>query len=374
MNWSLDKIDPAVARILAKSQEGKEVSAEEGALLFNCEGRDLMAVLAVADELRQAAVGDKVTYVRNRNINFTNKCTQSCLFCAFHNAPDSAEGYTLSVDEVAAKAEEAKAAGATEVCIQGGLNPEVEPRYYYQVCEAIINKIPDMHIHAFSPMEVLYASRRQGCSVREHLARLKSAGLGSMPGTAAEILHDSVRDVLCPGKLSTAEWVEVITTAHNLGIPTTATIMYGHIEEGWHRAHHLQIIRDIQKSTGGFTELVPLSFVHNNTELYRRGLCGPGASGLTDLKMHAIARIMLNGYVPNIQVSWLKLGVRMTQVCLSAGANDLGGTLMEDSISRTAGVAMPAGFSEESLQSLVLGINREPALRTTTYQHIQEVA
>lgn len=370
MDWFLSRISPDVARILDKALAGKEVSAGEGARLFEVSGREVAVLAAAADELRERAVGNAVTFVHNRNINFTNYCAGRCLFCGFRRQPGDSDGFLLDVEEIVQKALEAGRSGATEVCIQGGLYPGIEPGFYTRVCEEIKRRLPGMHIHAFSPMEVLFASRRMGCTVEQFLGRLKASGLDSMPGTAAEILDDSVRKTICPGKLNTAQWVEVISTAHRLGIPTSATMMYGHVEKPWHRAAHISLIRDIQKRTGGFTEFVPLSFVHPNTELYRRGLCGPGTSGATELKAHAIARIMLYGHINNIQVSWVKLGKRLAQLCLGAGGNDLGGTLMEENISRMAGSNSPTAMSPGELKGMIRDIGRVPVERNTTYNTV----
>ncbi|NLC38345.1 MAG: 5-amino-6-(D-ribitylamino)uracil--L-tyrosine 4-hydroxyphenyl transferase CofH [Clostridia bacterium] len=361
------KIEAGTREVLAKALAGEEISVEEGAGLFQVQGPELMALIMVADQLRQQSVGDPVTFVHNRNINFTNVCIGGCLFCGFHRRMGDDDAFLLSLEEIVRKAVEAYQLGATEVCIQGGLNPSVDPHYYFHICAAIKEEVPQIHIHAFSPMEVYYGARRLGWSVRDFFIRLKEAGLDSMPGTAAEILHDSIRKVICPGKLTVKEWVEVMKTAHHLGIPSSATMMYGHLEKPWHLAAHLQIIREIQKETQGFTEFVPLSFIHPNTELFRRGYCGPGASGLMDLKVFAVSRIMLNGFIDNIQVSWVKLGRKLAQICLWAGGNDLGGTLMEEHISRMAGASTPSQMSIDDLRSLIEQSGRRPVQRTTTY-------
>jgi FO synthase subunit 2 len=372
MEGILGSIDVSIARILNKALEGKEVSVAEACTLFSAENRELMALLKAADELRKSLVGDKVSFVFNRNINFTNYCVGRCLFCAFRRSPnDSDNGYSLTIEQIVSKAVEASELGATEVCIQGGLNPHLEPHFYFQICEAIKDRLPEIHIHAFSPMEVLFASRNMGTTVKDFLKQLKSSGLDSMPGTAAEILDDSVRAIICPDKLKVDEWKDVITKAHRLHIPTSATMMYGHVEKPVHRAMHLHIIRDMQKRGGCFTELVPLRFIHANTDLYKQGLCRPQISGMEDIKVHAISRLMLNGLIDNIQVSWVKLGKLLAQVCLSAGANDLGGTLMEEHISRLAGSSSPSFMTVQELEELIKSINRTPAQRTTTYEIIK---
>lgn len=368
MDSILSDIDSGIARILAKALEGKEISVPEAVSLFSVSHRDLMVMVVVADEIRASTVGNAVTYVHNRNINFTNICEGSCKFCAFRRSPHAPNGgYTLDLREIVAKAVEASEKGATEVCIQGGLNPGLDPHLYIQMCEAIKGKLPDMHIHAFSPMEILFASRRLTCSIERVLRDLKSAGLGSMPGTAAEILDDSIRSVICPAKLTTDEWMGVISTAHRLGIPTSSTMLYGHIENPEHRARHIDQIRRMQKKDGRFTEFIPLRFLYRNTALYRQRRCGPSISGMEDIKVHAVSRLMLNGCIDNIQVSWVKLGPQLAQVCLYAGANDLGGTLMEEHISRSAGSSSPSSLTVSELQNLINACDRTPRQRTTTY-------
>jgi FO synthase subunit 2 len=372
MDKMLSSIDAAIARILNKALEGKEVSVEEACSLFSAEKRELTVLIMVADELRKSTVGDNVSFVYNRNINFTNYCVGHCLFCAFRCSPhDIDNGYSLTLDQIVSKAVEAGELGATEVCIQGGLNPHLKPNFYFRVCEAIKDRLPEMHIHAFSPMEVLFASRNMGTTVKDFLKQLKSSGLDSMPGTAAEILDDSVRAIICPGKLKVDEWKSVITTAHQLHIPTSATMMYGHVEQPAHRAMHLHILRDMQKRGGCFTEFVPLRFIHANTDLYKQGLCRPSMPGMEDVKVHAIARLMLNGFIDNLQVSWVKLGKLLAQACLRAGANDLGGTLMEEHISRLAGSQSPSFMAVEEFEELIKSCSRTPVQRTTTYEIIK---
>ena len=368
----LKTIDVAYARIFDKALEGKEISVEDTLNLFAAENRELMVLIMVANELRKSAVGDTVTFVHNRNINFTNYCVGNCLFCAFRCSPnDSKKGYSLTIEQIVSKAVEASEFGATEVCIQGGLNPELKPNFYFQICEAIKDRLPAIHIHAFSPMEVLFATRHMGSTVKDFLKQLKSSGLDSMPGTAAEILDDSIRNMICPDKLTVDEWKGVISAAHQLHIPTSATMMYGHIEQPVHRAMHLNIIRSMQKQEGYFTEFVPLRFIYANTDLYKLGLCDPQISGMEDIKVHAIARLMLNGFINNIQVSWVKLGKQLAQVCLYAGANDLGGTLMEENISRLAGSHSPSFLTVEEFENLIKSCNRTPVQRTTTYEVIK---
>jgi FO synthase subunit 2 len=274
----------------------------------------------------------------------------------------------MTVEEVGRRAEEAWLAGCSEVCVQGGLNPEVGGDYYLDLCREIRRRAPGIHIHAFSPFEVWYGARQKGWNVADYLMALKEAGLDSMPGTAAEILDDQVRHEICPAKLRVSEWVAVVETAHRLGIPTSATMMYGHVESSRHRVRHMALIRSIQRGTGGFTEFVPLSFVHPRTALFRSGRCRPGASGLEDVQVHAVARLMLRGAIRNVQVSWVKLGPKLAQLCLAAGANDLGGTLMEEHISRAAGSAWGSSLTEDELRWLAESMGRIPRRRSTTYR------
>ncbi|MHB8102540.1 MAG: 5-amino-6-(D-ribitylamino)uracil--L-tyrosine 4-hydroxyphenyl transferase CofH [Methanosarcina sp.] len=325
-----------------------------------------------ADELRELAVGDIVTYVVNRNINFASRCVGTCGFCAFKDK----NGYVLSLEEIMAKVREAKQAKATEVCIQGGLLPEVGLDFYLGIVEAIKAEFPEMHIHSFSPMEVYHAARISGITVKEALFRLRKSGLDTMPGTAAEILSDRVREIICPLKLKTGEWVDVVRKAHAAGIPTTATMMYGHIETPEERIEHMLIIREIQKETGGITEFVPLPFMpYNNPvgeKLIKEGRYA--TPGLEDLKTYAISRILLNGYVNNIQASWVKLGKKLAQFALYCGANDLGGTLMEESISKSAGASNGERISVEELEWMIHGAGRIPKERTTLYRGVREMA
>ncbi len=323
-----------------------------------------------ANELREKAVGNTVTYIVNRNINFTNICVGTCGFCAFKDNGNG--GFRLSLDEIMEKVKGAAKTGSTEVCIQGGLLPDVRLDFYQEIIESVKSEFPDMHIHAFSPMEVYHAARSSNISVKDALVGLKRSGLDTMPGTAAEILSDRVRKVICPKKLKTAEWVDVITLAHKTGIPTTATIMYGHIETIEERIDHILTIRNIQKQTGGFTEFVPLPFMpYNNKigeELLRSGKFS--TTGLEDLKLHAIARILLNTHVDNIQASWVKLGKKLAQFALSCGANDLGGTLMEEKISKSAGASHGEYMSPEEFKWLIRGAGRDPKQRTTNYNGV----
>jgi len=366
----LGTVAPPIARALDGALAGREVTVDEGETLFGAHGTALSALTLVADELRRRAVGDVVTYVVNRNINFTNVCVKRCGFCAFSRTHKDTEGYFLPMEELLRRAREAWELGATEVCIQAGLPPKMDGNLYLDICRAIKEELPDMHIHGFSPEEVLYGSIRSNCSIEEYLARLKDAGVGSLPGTSAEILDDEVRNRISPGRISTADWIRVITGAHRLGIPTTSTIMYGHVETARHRAAHLATIRDIQKETGGITEFVPLSLIHEEAPMYHdRTVPGvrAGATGEEVLKMHAIARLMLHPHIRNIQVSWVKEGLKLSQGCLSAGANDMGGTLINESISTAAGASQGQLVPPGELRRWIRDMDRVPAERTTTY-------
>ncbi len=335
--------------------------------MATADGPALDAVAAFADELRRDAVGDEVTYVVNRNINFTNICYTGCRFCAFAQRKGDADAYSLSVEEVADRAWEAHVAGATEVCMQGGIDPQLPVTGYADLVRAVKNRVPSMHVHAFSPMEIVNGAAKSGLSIREWLTALKEAGLDTIPGTAAEILDDEVRWVLTKGKLPTAMWIEVITTAHEVGLPSSSTMMYGHVDTPRHWVGHLRILRDIQDRTGGFTEFVPLPFVHHNAPLYLAGGARPGPTHRDNRAVHALARIMLHGRIRNIQTSWVKLGVERTQVMLQGGANDLGGTLMEETISRMAGSENGSAKTVEELVAIAAGIGRPARQRTTTY-------
>jgi FO synthase len=320
--------------------------------------------------LRRDLVGNLVTYVVNRNMNFTNVCFVGCKFCAFSRGPREADSYFHSLDTMAQKAIEAWAMGATEVCIQGGLPHSLPPFYYRDILRAIKTAVPGMHIHAFSPMEIVYGVELTGMPLPDYLQMLRDNGLDTLPGTAAEILDDDVRFVLSRNKLSTQQWKDVIRTAHQCGIRSTSTLMYGHVETPTHWVNQLLLLRDIQQQTGGFTEFVPLGFVHQNTLLYHQGIARPGPTLAEHLKIHALARIMLAGAINNIQVSWVKLNRRLSQLCLHAGANDYGGTLMEENISREAGATAGQYTSAEEFQSLILETGRIPAERNTTYTRI----
>ncbi|HEV2438597.1 MAG TPA: 5-amino-6-(D-ribitylamino)uracil--L-tyrosine 4-hydroxyphenyl transferase CofH [bacterium] len=371
---SLDRllagIAPVIARPLDRVLSGGDVTAEEAETLLGASGRDLIAVTAAADALRHEVAGDLVTYVVNRNINFTNVCIKGCGFCAFSRDFREEEGYFLPEEEIIRRAREAWDLGATEVCVQAGLPPKMDGDMYIHLTRAIKAALPDIHIHGFSPEEVLYGAIRSGRTIREYLGELKAAGVGSLPGTAAEILDDELRDRIAPGRIRTAQWTEVITTAHELGIPTTSTIMFGHVETRTDQARHLVLLRDLQRRSGGFTEFVPLSFVHTEAPMWRENLvpgCRPGPTGMEVLRVHAVSRLVLGRAIPNLQVSWVKEGPRVMQLLLGAGVNDVGGTLINESISTAAGAGFGQLVPPAELRRLIRDAGRVPAERTTTY-------
>jgi 7,8-didemethyl-8-hydroxy-5-deazariboflavin synthase CofH subunit len=359
----------SLVRVL-ETQNGDALSLDDSYLLANSDGDDLLGVLVAANLLRAELVGNIVTYVVNRNINFTNICFVGCKFCAFSRGPREADTYFHSLDDMARKAVEAWELGATEVCIQGGLPRDLPKFYYRDILRAVKNAVPKMHIHAFSPMEIAYGVELTGMPLPDYLSMLRDNGLGTLPGTAAEILDDEIRHILSANKLSTAHWIEIIRTAHRCGIRSTSTMMYGHAETPEHWVRQMRLLRDIQSETGGFTEFVPLGFVHQNTLLFQQGLARSGPSLAEHLKVHALARILLAGSINNLQVSWVKLNRQLSQLCLHAGANDYGGTLMEENISREAGATAGQYTSPEDFQLLILEAGRIPAERNTTYSRI----
>jgi 7,8-didemethyl-8-hydroxy-5-deazariboflavin synthase CofH subunit len=366
----LPEIDPGVARALGRSLEGAELSFEEGLRLAGAKGVELEALVLAADRVRRERVGDVITYVVNRNINFTNICFIGCRFCAFSRAPRESDAYFHSFEEIARRSEEAWERGAREVCVQGGLPRGLDAYYYRDILRVIKTATPGMHIHAFSPMEIVYGVELTGMDLPDYLTMLKEAGLGTLPGTAAEILDDGVRDRIERIKLKVPQWVEVIKTAHRIGVRTTSTMMYGHTETEEHWVRHLMLLRDIQKETGGFTEFVPLGFVHENTQLFKSGDARPGPTVEEHLKVHALSRLMLSGWIDNIQVSWVKMSREVTQACLRAGANDYGGTLMDESISRLAGSTSGEYMPPEQFQERIRELGRLPSERDTLYRRI----
>ena len=363
------EVRSALEQVLETS-DGSVLNREQCSLLANADGDDLLGLLVAADALRRELVGNIVTYVVNRNINFTNICFVGCKFCAFSRGPRESDTYFLSLEQVAQKAREAWKIGATEVCIQGGLPHGLPPFHYRDILRAVKQAVPGMHIHAFSPMEIVYGVELTGMSLDDYLKMLRDNGLDTLPGTAAEILDDDVRFVLSRNKLSTEQWKQVIRTAHGSGIRSTSTLMYGHVETPKHWVNQLLLFREIQQQTGGFTEFVPLGFVHQNTLLFHQGIARPGPTLAEHLKIHALARVLLAGAINNIQVSWVKLNRDLSQLCLHAGANDYGGTLMEENISREAGATAGQYTSPEDFQTLILEAGRIPAERNTVYTRI----
>jgi 7,8-didemethyl-8-hydroxy-5-deazariboflavin synthase CofH subunit len=370
----LGEIKLPTARILDRALMGRDVSEEEAVTLLKADGPELGALVAVADELRRQRVGDTVTYVVVRNINFTNVCIKRCGFCAFSRDYREEEGYLLPMEEIVRRAKEAWELGATEVCVQAGLPPHMEGDLYIRICEAIKADVPGIHIHGFSPEEVLYGAIRSRCTVGEYLKALKAAGLGSIPGTAAEILDQKLRDRIAPGRITVEQWTEVITTAHELGLPSTSTMMYGHVENDEHIARHISLIRDIQRATGGFTEFVPLSFISEEAPMYKLGLVEdvrPGATEDDIVKVHAVSRLLLNNTVPNLQVSWVKLGLPFARALLNAGVNDMGGTLINESISTSAGAQHGQLVRPSQFRSLIREAGRIPTERSTLYKPLR---
>lgn len=355
------------AALRAAERAPAELSDAHALALMTAEGADLEAVCRLADDLRRDAVGDTVTYVVNRNINFTNVCYTGCRFCAFAQRKTDADAYSLSFDEIQTRAREAVALGATEVCIQGGIDPELPGSTYADIARAVTEAAPELHIHAFSPMEIMNGVARTGRSIRDFLLELKEAGLDSLPGTAAEILDDDVRWILTKGKLPTSQWIEVVSTAHEVGLPTTSTMMYGHVDQPAHWVQHLKVIANIQRSTGGFTEFVPLPFVHQSSPIYLAGVARPGPTARDNRAVHAMARIMLHGLIDNIQCSWVKLGPALVEQVLAGGVNDLGGTLMEETISRMAGSTNGSSRDREELEAIAAAAGRPARQRTSLY-------
>jgi 7,8-didemethyl-8-hydroxy-5-deazariboflavin synthase CofH subunit len=363
-----------VDQVLDKAAAARELTAEDGEALFAAEGAELQRLLSAADELRHSRVGDRVAYVVNRNVNFTNVCVKRCGFCAFSRGHRAEQGYFLPTEEVLRRVHEAWDLGATEVCIQAGLPPRISGSFYIDLCAAIKREVPEIHVHAFSPEEILYGATLSGRPIEDYLMALKDVGLGSLPGTSAEILDDRIRDVISPGRISTRDWITVIRTAHKLGIRTTSTIMYGHVETALDRAKHLELIRGIQKDTGGITEFVPLSFISAEAPMAKKSLV-PGVRTIVThqdvLRMYAVSRLMLDPWIPNIQATWVKQGPLLAQDCLRAGANDFGGTLMNESISTSAGAPHGQFLHPTEIRSWIRSAGRIPVQRSTTYKSLR---
>jgi FO synthase len=360
-----------ITSLTGKAVQGDALTEDEISTLFGARGEDFEHVCNAANQLRHEVAGDDITYVVNRNINYTNMCTYRCQFCAFSKGKghESLRGkpYLLDMNEIARRTEEAWQRGATEVCLQGGIHPSFDGNTYLEICHTVKEAVPDMHVHAFSPLEITHGASTLNLSLADYLQKLKLAGLNTLPGTAAEILDDSVRAKLCADKINTQQWVDVISTAHDVGLRTTSTIMFGHIETPLSWARHLQTLRTLQERTGGITEFVPLPFVHMEAPMYLRGVARPGPTWREVMLMHAVSRLALNPVIPNIQVSWVKLGKQGSADCLNAGANDLGGTLMNESISRAAGADHGQEMPPEEMDKLISSIGRQSRHRNTLY-------
>ncbi|HJJ21812.1 MAG: 5-amino-6-(D-ribitylamino)uracil--L-tyrosine 4-hydroxyphenyl transferase CofH [Candidatus Nitrosopumilus limneticus] len=367
--------DPIVSEILNNALSEKEISAKDAVTLYKTKGIDFHLVGLIADELRKRRVGNIVSYVVNRNINFTNVCIKQCGFCAFSRDFREEEGYFLPTEEIVRRAKEAYDLGATEVCIQAGLPPDMEGDLYEKICKEIKKEIPDIHIHGFSPEEILYGASRSNISIEEFLKRMKEAGVDTLPGTSAEILDQKLRDKISPGRITVKQWEQVIKGAHKIGINTTSTMMFGHLETLEERVNHMVKLREIQKETGGFTEFVPLNFVHTEAPMYKHQLhdgIKQGGSGNDVLLTHAIARIIFNNLIDNIQMSWVKEGQKMSQLLLMWGANDFGGTLINESISTSAGSEYGQMIKPKEIRRMVREIGRIPAERNTNYKILKK--
>jgi FO synthase len=366
--YLLRGVSSGVRAVLEGALEGRELSRADAELLLCAQGRDLQALCMAADAARAQDAGEEVSYVICRNINFTNVCYVGCTYCGFSRHKHDADAYDRGLDDILERAHDAVARGASEVCIQGGIHPNKGGFWYRDIAAALKAELPDLHIHAFSPEEIDWGVHHaDGMSLGDYLSMLRDAGLGTIPGTAAEILHDEVRRIVAPRKIMSERWFEIVEAAHRAGLRSTSTIMYGHVEKPHHVSHHLDRIRELQKRTGGFTEFVPLGFIHHNTALYRDHGARPGASMPEDLRMIAIARLFLRPWITNIQMSWVKMGKKMAQVALTCGANDFGGTLMEESISNAAGSEHGDHIEPEEIERLILETGRTPYERTTTY-------
>ncbi len=367
---SPSKVRPEFARALGAAGE-RDLSEDEISLLFTARGTEMAELCSVADELRREVNGDEVSYVINRNINYTNQCYFGCKFCAFSRGPKSlnlrGDPYLMDNAEVAHRAREAWERGATEVCMVGGIHAKFTGQNYLDYLRAVKEEVPEMHVHAFTPLEVWQGARTLGMPVEDFLVELKEAGLGTLPGTAAEILDDEVREIICPDKINTAQWAEVMRKAHAVGLPATTTIMFGHVDRPVNWARHLMVLRDIQKDTGGFTEFVPLPFVHMGAPLYLQGNSRKGPTFAEAVKMHAVGRVALYGHIDNVQVSWVKLGEEGAKLCLQSGCNDLGGTLMNETITRSAGASHGQEMFPEELERIIRDVGRTPRRRTTLY-------
>ena len=367
----MKQIDSNVAALLESALSGKELSVADAELLLSVEGSEFHALSWAADQARREDVGEDVTYVVCRNLNFTNICYVGCSFCGFARHKHQADAYVRPIETILEKCADAVGRGATEICIQGGIHPQKTHEDYRDLILSIKEAFPDLHLHAFSPEEIDWGHRKSGMTLVEYLRWLMEAGVGTLPGTAAEILDDEIREILSPRKLKTARWVEIVEAAHSIGLRTTSTVMYGHIESPRHLAHHMGLLRDIQKKTGGFTEFVPLGFIHELNELYNVLGSRPGPTLYEDIRIVSVARLFMRPYIKNIQVSWVKMGHKLGQMALGAGANDFGGTLMEESISRESGSQFGENTSPEDFRRLIREIGRVPVERNTLYGTVQ---
>jgi len=362
-------VTPRIAAILAGALEGRELSTDDAIILLDAQGADFHLLMRTADRARAEDCGDDISYVVCRNINFTNVCYVGCSFCGFaRHKDDELDAFDHPMDVILDKCRDAIARGATEVCIQGGIHPNKDHSHYHEILTTIKAEFPDLHIHAYSPEEIDFGHRKSGMPLPDYLRWLVDASLGTMPGTAAEILDDEIRNILSPKKLKTARWVEIIRAAHGIGLRSTSTLMYGHIEERRHIAKHLELIRSIQKETRGFTEFVPLGFIHERNMLYNFMGARPGPSMMEDLRMIAVSRLFLRPWITNVQVSWVKMGHKLGQMAMMAGANDFGGTLMEESISRESGSQHGENTAAEDFRRLIRECGRIPVERSTTYR------
>ncbi len=359
---------PEILRSIERALEGRELGTREAERMLAAQGDDLQLILRAADVARRQDVGDDISFVVCRNINFTNVCYVGCSFCGFARHKDEADAYDHPMQVMLEKARDAVARGATELCIQGGIHPNKDHHHYREILTTLKAEFPQLHIHAFSPEEIDFGHKKSGMPLAEYLQWLVDAGLGTMPGTAAEILDDEIRQIVSPRKLRRDRWVEIVKTAHSIGLRSTSTLMYGHIEEPRHVAAHLALLREIQRETGGFSEFVPLGFIHERNTLFNHLGARPGASTAEDLRLVAVARLLLRPWITNVQVSWVKMGPKLAQVALCSGANDFGGTLMEESISRESGSHYGENLPAEEMRRLIRDIGRTPVERNTKYQ------
>jgi FO synthase len=370
----LAAISKPVADVLDRALADKELSVADATTLLGAQGADLLALMTAADVARRQDKGDLVTYVVCRNMNFTNVCYVGCTYCGFSRHRDDADAYDHPMEKLVEKGRDAVARGATEFCIQGGIDPSKNHEHYREILVALKREFPQVHIHAFSPEEIDHGHKQSGMELHDYLRWLVDAGLGTIPGTAAEILDDEIRQIIEPRKLKTARWVEIVKAAHAVGLRSTATVMYGHVEQPRHVAAHMGLVRDIQKETGGFTEFVPLGFIHEKNRLYQHLGARPGSSAPEDVRLVAVSRLFLRPWIPNVQMSWVKMGTKLAQIALQSGANDFGGTLMEESISRESGADHGENLPPEEIRRLIREMGRTPAERSTKYEILRVFA